>query len=165
MVTGTGGPPSLRAEGRGTSGVVGVVCVLQGTPMRPVRTETPEDHVAMHAVHTAACGRPGAAELVQALRGAQAGPLSLIAVEDGCLVGPIALSPVTLMAKTATIEARGLAPMAVLPDFQRQGIGARLVEAGLAACRATPSSVVVVLGHPRDSPRCGCTTAQREGRA
>ncbi len=49
----------------------------------------------------------------------------------------------------------GLGPMAVLPNFQRQGVGSALVEAGLSACRAARELVVVVLGHPSYYPRFG----------
>jgi putative acetyltransferase len=45
--------------------------------------------------------------------------------------------------------------MAVLPDFQRRGIGSKLVEAGLEACRKQGHKIVVVLGHPDFYPRFG----------
>jgi putative acetyltransferase len=72
----------------------------------------------------------------------------------------IALSPVTITSRTATIEALGLAPMAVLPAYQRRGMGSQLVEAGLTACHHTPYSVVAVLGHPHYYPRFGLTPAK-----
>lgn len=49
----------------------------------------------------------------------------------------------------------GLAPMAVAPSHQRQGIGSALVRAGLERCRALGSGAVVVLGHPAYYPRFG----------
>ena len=55
--------------------------------------------------------------------------------------------------------AAGLAPMAVHPDLQRRGIGSRLVEEGLEACRAAGRELVVVLGHPDYYPRFGFTPA------
>jgi putative acetyltransferase len=45
--------------------------------------------------------------------------------------------------------------MAVLPEFQRQQIGSKLVTVGLAACRAMGHTIVVVLGHPEYYPRFG----------
>ena len=48
-----------------------------------------------------------------------------------------------------------LAPMAVLPDHQRQGIGSKLVLGGLEACREQGHKIVVVLGHPDFYPRFG----------
>jgi putative acetyltransferase len=53
--------------------------------------------------------------------------------------------------------------MVVLPAYQRQGIGSKLVEAGLAACRHTPYGVVVVLGHPHYYPRFGFVPAKPLG--
>jgi putative acetyltransferase len=57
----------------------------------------------------------------------------------------------------------GLAPMAVLPERQRRGIGTRLVEAGLAQCRNIGYDGVVVLGHPTYYPRFGFVPASRFG--
>jgi putative acetyltransferase len=53
--------------------------------------------------------------------------------------------------------------MAVLPPYQRRGIGSQLVEAGLTACHHTPYSVVVVLGHPHYYPRFGFAPAKPLG--
>ena len=131
--------------------------------MLTLRCETPEDIPAIHHIHTAAFGRPNEADLVDALRQHNALTISLVAVQDGRLVGHIALSPVTIASSTAIIAALGLAPMAVLPAYQRQGIGSQLVEAGLTACHHTPYGVVVVLGHPHYYPRFGFVSARPMG--
>ena len=57
----------------------------------------------------------------------------------------------------------GLAPMAVLPGRQRQGIGSRLVEAGLRILRKQGCPFVIVLGHPGFYPRFGFLPACRYG--
>jgi putative acetyltransferase len=123
--------------------------------MLPLRCETPEDIPAIHHIHTAAFGRPNEADLVDRLRDHHALTISLVAVKDGRLVGHIAFSLVTITSDTATIAALGLAPMAILPAYQRRGIGSQLVEAGLTACHHTPYGIVVVLGHPHYYPRFG----------
>jgi putative acetyltransferase len=128
-----------------------------------IRYEQPEDHMAIHAVHTAAFGRPHEGNLVDALRRAEVLIISFIAVQDGRIVGHIAFSPVMVTSNTTTIEVLGLGPLAVLPAYQRHGIGTQLVSVGLAACRATPYGVVVVLGHPHYYPRFDFTTAQHYG--
>src|SRR5262245_14853928 len=132
--------------------------------MLTIRAEIPEDIPAIHHIHTAAFGRPNEANLVDALRRNNVLTVSLVAVQKGHVVVHIALSPVTITSSTGTIEALGLAPMAVLPAYQRRGIGSQLVEAGLTACHQTLYGiVVVVLGHPHYYPRFGFTPAKPWG--
>jgi putative acetyltransferase len=131
--------------------------------MLTLRCETPEDIPAIPHIHTAAFGRPIEADLVDALRRHNALTISLVAVQGGRLVGHIAFSPVTITSSTATMEALGLAPMAVLPTYQRRGIGSQPVEAGLTACHHTAYGVVVVLGHPHYYPRFGFAPAKPWG--
>jgi putative acetyltransferase len=57
------------------------------------------------------------------------------------------------------VRAAALAPMAVLPAYQRQGIGSALVGAGLEACADAGVRAVVVLGHPAFYPRFGFSAA------
>ena len=113
-----------------------------------IRHEQPGDIPAIHQVNTLAFGQPQEVDLVDALRRAGALTISLVAVQDDRIVGHIAFSPVTITSDAAVVDAIGLAPMAVLPERQRQSIGSQLVEAGLQACRETGYKIVVVLGHP-----------------
>jgi len=80
----------------------------------------------------------------------------------GRIVGHILLSPVTIDG-APHIAVLGLAPMAVQPEVQRQGIGTALVAASLERCRALGIQVVVVLGHPAYCPRFGFQPARRFG--
>ena len=57
----------------------------------------------------------------------------------------------------------GLAPIAVLPGFQRQGIGKALIEAGIDKIRASGEPFVIVLGHPGYYPTFGFIPASRFG--
>jgi len=57
----------------------------------------------------------------------------------------------------------GLGPMAVLPEFQRQGIGSRLIRAGLNPIERAKYPFVIVLGHPTHYPRFGFVPASRHG--
>jgi predicted N-acetyltransferase YhbS len=85
------------------------------------------------------------ARIVDALRSAGALAVSLVAIDEG-IAGHAAFSPVTIEGRD--INWFGLGPVAVLPDRQGQGIGAALIEAGLAELRASGASGCVVLGDP-----------------
>lgn len=88
---------------------------------------------------------------------------SLVAVQGGRIVGHILFSRLVIEAGERIIEAAALAPMAVHPECQRQGIGSALVRAGLEACRAAGIAAVVVLGHADYYPRFGFSAAAARG--
>ena len=123
-----------------------------------VRREQTQDFDAVRVVNERAFGRPGEARIVDALRGL-ADAISLVAVFDHQVVGHILFTPVSIGDADAPLSATGLAPMAVLPEFQRRGIGSALVNAGLDACRAAGHDLAVVLGHPDFYPRFGFVVA------
>ena len=131
--------------------------------MITIRAEIAADIPAVHRVNTQAFGRPGEADLVDALRAAARPYVSLVAASDGEVVGHIFFSPVTLEAEGSACGILGLAPMAVVPEYQRRGIGSQLVRAGLEECRRIGYDVVVVLGHPEYYPRFGFVPASRKG--
>lgn len=56
-------------------------------------------------------------------------------------------SPV-LLASNPALKIMGLAPVAVSPERQRQGIGSALVRAGLKECKNLGFGAVVVPGPP-----------------
>src|SRR4029079_10304974 len=126
------------------------------------RAEEQRDWAAVHAVNVSAFETPAEANLVDALRD-QAQPLvSLIAEDNGAIVGHIMFSPVSLSGHPA-LRIMGLAPMAVVPEHQRKGIGSSLVRAGLEQCRQLGFGAVVVLGHPTYYPRFGFVPSTRFG--
>lgn len=128
-----------------------------------IREERPEDCPAVYEVNRRAFPTPAEADLVDALRPMADPLISLVAVLDGRVVGHILFTPVQVVGETGERTALGLAPMAVLPEFQSQGIGSRLVRAGLDACRALGYPAVVVLGHPDYYPRFGFEPAAPRG--
>lgn len=123
--------------------------------MLEIRLESVGDAVAIRHVNEQAFGRQNEADLVDALRAAEEDIISLVAVQDEQIVGHIMFSPVRIESTEETREATGLGPMAVLPTYQRQGIGSRLVEKGLEVCRERDFTIAVVLGHPTYYPRFG----------
>ena len=130
--------------------------------MHIIRPESPDDLQAIRDVNLRAFETGMEATLVDALR-EQAEPIvSLVAVSDNVVVGHILFSPVTLSSQPG-LPIMGLAPMAVIPERQRQGIGSDLVHAGIDVCRDAGCVAVVVLGHAEYYPRFGFTPASRFG--
>lgn len=128
-----------------------------------VRPETPEDFDAITTLLAEAFGQPGEARLVRSLRadGAHVPELTLVAEVDGTVVGHILFSAVVVEDPELGNSTPGLAlaPMAVLPAHQRQGIGSTLVRAALERADNRPEAVVVVVGHPDYYPRFGFVAA------
>jgi putative acetyltransferase len=128
-----------------------------------IRDERAGDRAAIFDVVSRAFPTAAEADLVERLRDAGAATISLVALRDARVVGHILFSPVRVEGEGASFEAIGLAPMAVAPEVQRDGIGSSLVRAGLDACRWRGHDVVFVLGHPSYYPRFGFEAAAPRG--
>lgn len=131
--------------------------------MITIRAEREDDYSEVRIVNELAFGQSNEANLVDALREHARPYISLVAVDDGKIVGHIFFSPVTIQSDEDSFMAMGLAPMAVLPELQKQGIGSLLVREGLKECGRTGQNIVVVLGHADYYPRFGFVTAKQKG--
>lgn len=129
-----------------------------------VRFETPADAEGVRIVNERAFGQPLEADLVERLRHSCPDALSLVADDRG-VVGHIMFTPVSIRTRERHVDGMGLAPMAVMPYRQRQGIGSLLVHHGLDLLRARGCPFVVVVGHPEYYPRFGFEPASRHGLA
>jgi len=124
-----------------------------------VRNERPGDIDAIREVNRQAFNQEQEGRIVDALRERGGVLLSLVAIANGAVVGHIMFSPLTV----GTAIGAGLGPMAVLPDYQRQGVGTQLVERGLARLTDSGCPFVVVIGHPDFYPRFGFQAAAGYG--
>lgn len=120
------------------------------------RRETAGDAPSVRAVVQAAFGRVGEADLVDALRSAGALSVSAVAEMGGRVVAHVGFSPITIGERHPALA---LAPLAVAPDHQRQGVGSALVRWSLDECRRLGHGVVIVLGEPAYYSRFGFTPA------
>jgi putative acetyltransferase len=120
-----------------------------------IREERPADREQIRKVNEDAFGRPDEADLIDRLRSEDVVLLSLVAeLQDG-IVGHILFSRMTVETPHGNVSAVSLAPMAVLPQHQRSGVGSRLVRQGLGELRARAERIVIVLGHEHYYPRFG----------
>ena len=128
-----------------------------------LREERPADVPAIHRLNTASFDSDAEARLVDALRANGGLTLSLVAQVSGEIVGHIGFSPVVIEGSSGIAHGVGLAPMAVAPALQRQGIGGRLVAEGLRRLGAAGQPFCVVLGHAEYYPRHGFIRASVRG--
>ncbi len=120
-----------------------------------VRPETLNELPLIRSVNESAFGRQDEAQLVDNLRAEGAVLVSLVAEVHGRVVGHILFSRMWIETAEDLMPAVALAPMAVVPDHQRRGIGEQLIREGLNVLCALGEQVVIVLGHPNYYPRFG----------
>lgn len=120
-----------------------------------IRDEHPGDYDTIRKLNQLAFQGDQEARLVDDLRNDGAVVASLVAVEEDQIVGHVLFSDITIETEAGVLHALALAPMAVLPDHQRRGIGSALVRHGLELCRERGNSIVLVLGISRIYPRFG----------
>lgn len=130
--------------------------------MPTIRPPASAERESVLAVHRAAFGREDEARLVAQLAAAGRNVFERLAVQDGAIVAHALFSPVrTEQGDDARIL--GLAPMAVIPAWQRRGVGTALLHAALNDLVATPWRAIVVLGDPVYYGRFGFTPASAAG--
>lgn len=128
-------------------------------------SETEDDTTSIRAVVTAAFGRTSEANLVEAIRNSPnfIPQLSIVAKEDGDVLGHVMLSAIAIAAQNRTVPALALAPLSAIPARQHEGIGSQLVKVALTKCRELGHSIAVVLGEPQYYRRFGFQTASQFG--
>ena len=116
--------------------------------MVEVRAARPADAAAIRHVLCAAFPTPAEADLVEALDRDGDAVLSLVAVDGGTIIGHVLFSRMAVQADDRPLAGLGLAPVAVIPGRQGEGIGSAMIEAGLRAAQSIGTEIVFVLGEP-----------------
>jgi putative acetyltransferase len=116
-----------------------------------IRPATGDDRPAIRAVHEAAFGRSLEADIAEALRDTGDERITLVACDAGAIVGHVVLSA----GRLGDAPVLCLGPIGVLPDRQRDGVGAALMRAAIAEAAGTDAGLVVLVGHPSYYPRFG----------
>lgn len=120
-----------------------------------IRPEADADHAAIRAVVEAAFGRRFEADLVSAIRRSDCyvPGLSLVAEVDGAVVGHVLVSYVDVV--PGPVRLLQVAPLAVAPEHQRQGVGSALMDGAIRLVEARGEPLVLVEGDPRYYGRFG----------
>jgi putative acetyltransferase len=127
-----------------------------------IREEQPQDVEQVRFLMRAAFSTEAESKLVDTLRSNGKAIISLVGVCGEDVLGHILFSPVTT-SPPGEAKGIGLAPVAVLPSVQSQGIGSNLILAGLQLCRSFGYDFCVVLGSPEYYQRFGFEAAQEYG--
>lgn len=129
-----------------------------------IRKEIESDFTAVHEVIAAAFGQQNEANLVHLLRlnDAFIPELSLVAIQHNKIVGHVLFTEIKIIDdKGAVFKSIALAPVSVAPDWQKQGIGIRLIRAGLDIAKEMGYQSVIVLGHEHYYPKFGFVPAAK----
>jgi len=131
-----------------------------------VRTETSVDYKAVYDLNFEAFGnREDESNLIERIRESNGfiAELSIVAEENGEIVGHILLSKAFVWNGDESSEVIVLAPIAVRPSYQKKGVGSRLVHEGLNRVKALGYGLVLLIGHPSYYPKFGFKPARQFG--
>lgn len=126
-----------------------------------IREESKNDLIAIKQINDKAFGQPEEGKVIDKLRESDSQVLSLVAEIDNNIVGHIFYSTAVLKGNNERIAGMGLAPMAVLPEYQNQGIGKLLINESLNIIKKKPVPFIIVLGHEDYYPKFGFEVASK----
>jgi putative acetyltransferase len=125
-----------------------------------IREERPDDVAAVRDLNRRAFGQDQESNIVDALRANGGALLSLVATVNDRVVGHIMYSPLSI---GGNVKGAALGPMGVLPEYQRQGIGGKLIEAGNRKLKDADCPFIIVVGHADYYARFGFRPAREHG--
>jgi putative acetyltransferase len=148
----------IQPDAASRRGLIQVLALAPNIMSIRIRKEAPADVAVIEAVTVAAFQDAAHTDhteqfVVNALRKSGQLSVSLVADDDGAIIGHVAVSPVTISDGAAGWY--GLGPISVAPEHQRQGVGALLMEQALAELSGLGASGCVVLGDPGYYSRFG----------
>lgn len=133
--------------------------------MLEFRREQDSDKNEVFRINQDAFQRNDEAELVDKLRkNNQFNPsLSFVALMDNKLVGYLLFTPIKInySSNSKSISSLALAPVSILTEYQKQGIGSQLIEYGINQLRSQGFSSIIVLGHEHFYPKFGFVPAKQ----
>lgn len=131
--------------------------------MITIRSEKPKDYQGIERVNDLAFKRKAEGKLVEEIRNLPefVSDLSIVAIVNDEIIGHILLLPVTVEDNGNIHQTLTLAPMSVLPEFQKKSIGKLLIVYGLQKAKDLGYKSMVVLGHPSYYPKFGFEVASR----
>ncbi|MNM99604.1 hypothetical protein D3C81_1121690 [compost metagenome] len=131
-----------------------------------IRTETEKDFEEVYQLNYLAFdNREDESKLIDRIRSSEEfiPELSIVAEQDDEIVGHILLSKASVEDHDTYHPVIVLAPIAVKPNYQKQGIGAKLINEGISRCRALGYNIILLIGHPTYYPRLGFQPARKLG--
>ena len=130
-----------------------------------IRKETENDFKGIKSVNDEAFEQGNEGGLVESLRKNEkyVSDLSLVAEIDGAIVGHILFFPIKIISQKEEYEVLSLAPMSVLPNYQKMGIGSKLIEYGIKAAKKDGYGSIIVLGYSDYYSRFGFVPASTFG--
>jgi putative acetyltransferase len=133
--------------------------------MIKIRPEKEIDREDIYKVNELAFGRDVESRLVDSLRNSESyvEGLSLVAEHVGEIIGHIMFTRISTDPENEKFVGVSLAPIAVLPDCQKKGIGSKLIREGIKACKSKSFKAIIVIGHPEYYPKFGFTQAREKG--
>ncbi len=121
-----------------------------------IRTQRADDLEAIRQINAQAFQREqSSAGVFDQLRATRTDILSLVAEANARVIGHVLFSPASVVGRLGEIAGMGLGQLAILPEFQRQGIGSALTWRGLALLREAACPFSLVVGHASYYPRFG----------
>lgn len=136
---------------------------MRGRMKLIIREEQERDFDEIYRLNHEAFARSEEAELINELRENNGIIISLVALLSNLIVGHILYTPCKINSHKNKLTGAALGPMAVLPGYQKKGIGRKMVEEGIEIISEAGYPFIAVLGYPEYYSKFGFTPAGKHG--